>query len=244
MEIEQLKKRVCDVIDENAKRIIDISEELLKNPELGFKERKTAQLIENIFDELNIPYESNVGVTGVKGMAKGRKDSVTVAVLAEEDAVTCGTHPFADEETGAAHACGHNAQVATMLGCAMGIMPIIKELDGNVCFFAVPAEEFIEIELRQKMKENGHITYLSGKQELINIGAFDDIDMAMMVHAQGCTPQNAVFIDGGSLGFKAKTVRFIGKAAHAGGAPYDGINALNAAMAAGILMWEMMKSGG
>lgn len=232
MDKELLKQKVCSVIDENADRIIKISERILKNPELGFKEFKTAELIGEIFDELGIPYEKGLAITGVKGKLCGKKQDITVAVLAEEDAVGCVTHPDADPITGAAHACGHNAQLAAMIGSAIGLTPFKEYLGGNVCFFAVPAEEFIEIEARKKLVDDGKITYISGKQELINIGAFDDIDMAMMVHAQGNTPQNAVFIDGGSLGFKAKTIHFKGKAAHAGGAPYDGINALNAAMAA------------
>ena len=48
---------------------------------------------------------------------------------------------------------------------------------------AVPAEEFIEIEYRQKLKEEGKIHFLAGKQELIYRGAFDDVDMAMMIHS-------------------------------------------------------------
>ena len=45
-----------------------------------------------------------------------------------------------------------------------------------------------------------------------------------------------------SLGFVAKKIRFIGKAAHAGGAPYDGVNALNAAMAAMMCIHTMRET--
>jgi amidohydrolase len=162
---------------------------------------------------------------------KGRKSLARVAVIGELDAVTCTNHPKADRVTGAAHACGHNAQIASMLGAAMALSAVKDELDGDVCFFATPAEEFVEMGFREKLAERGDIKFFGGKQELIRLGEFDDIDMAMMIHAEA-TEKNALLLNGGSLGFVAKTINFIGKAAHAGGAPHEGINALNAAMSA------------
>jgi amidohydrolase len=162
---------------------------------------------------------------------KGRNSDVSVCVMGELDAVICRTNPDADEATGAAHACGHNAQIASMLGAAIGLSEIKDSLDGDVVFFAVPAEEFVELSYREGLAEEGRIKYLGGKQELIRIGAFDDVDMAMMVHSHGNSPEALVSVGGSSLGFVAKTVEFKGKAAH-GSTPYDGVNALNAATAA------------
>lgn len=230
--IQAIKEKVLLAIDRNAQRIIEIGERIAAHPELGYKETATAELVKSELDRLGIPYRDGLALTGVKGRMKGKESRATVAVIGELDAVTCSSHPSADKASGAAHACGHNAQVAAMLGCAMALSEVREELCGDVCFFAVPAEEYVEIGYREGLCKDGKIEFLGGKQELIRIGEFDDIDMAMMVHAQGNTPGNAVFIDGGSLGFVAKTVEFIGKAAHAGGAPHEGINALNAAMAA------------
>ena len=117
-----------------------------------------------------------------------------------------------------------------MLGAAIGIKKsgIMNELDGDITFFAVPAEEFIEIELRNKLKEEGKISYHGGKQQLIFEGAFDDVDMAMMIHAQPNEPEAKVYTRGNNLGFIAKTITFKGKAAH-GSKPHEGTNALNAA---------------
>lgn len=232
MDIDALKKKVCEEIDNNAQSIIETGEQILSSPEMGYKEYKTAALVKEKLNTLKIQYRDGLAVTGVKGRMKGAKSNATVAVIGEMDAVTCSTHPMADINTSAAHACGHNAQIAAMLGAATGLSAIRGQLDGDVCFMAVPAEEYVEIGYREALKSQGKIQYLGGKQELIRLGEFDDIDMAMMVHAEGNTPQNAAFIGSSSLGFVAKTVEFIGKAAHAGGAPYDGINALNAAMAA------------
>ena len=232
MDKQLLKRAVCEEIDKNSGKIIEIAEHILANPELGYKERATADYVKGQLSSLGIPCREGLALTGVKGKLKGGRSEANVCVIGELDAVLCNTHPTANKESGAAHACGHNAQLAAMLGVAIGLSKYASELDGDVTFFAVPAEEFVEIGYRDSLAKDGKIKYLGGKQELIRLGEFDDIDAAMMVHAQGNTPGNEVFVDGGSLGFVAKTVEFIGKAAHAGGAPHEGVNALNAAMAA------------
>lgn len=232
MDKESLKRAVCEEIDRCSDRIFEIADHILANPELGYKERATAEYVKEQLSALGISCRDGLALTGVKGRLKGACPEANVCVIGELDAVLCNTHPTANKESGAAHACGHNAQLAAMLGVAMGLSKYASELDGDVTFFAVPAEEFVEIGYRDSLAKDGKIKYLGGKQELIRLGEFDDIDAAMMVHAQGNTPGNEVFVDGGSLGFVAKTVEFIGKAAHAGGAPHEGINALNAAMAA------------
>jgi metal-dependent amidase/aminoacylase/carboxypeptidase family protein len=61
------------------------------------------------------------------------------------------------------------------------------------------------------------------------LGVFDDIDMAMMVHASGTPGDDPLSIHWAYNGFIAKRVRFAGRAAHAGVAPFRGVNALNAA---------------
>ena len=234
MEIDEIKKAVRDAIFAHAGDIEDIGDQILRNPELGFKEEKTAQLVKQVFSSLSLSYTDQLAITGVKARAPGRKHLQTAAVIGELDAVICHGHPFADKTTGASHSCGHNAQIAAMLGAAFGLIKsgAMGELDGDAVFFAVPAEEFVELEYRERLKSAGKIHYFSGKQELIRLGAFDGIDTAMMVHSQANTPERKVFINGGSTGFIGKIARFTGKAAHAGGAPYEGVNALNAAMIA------------
>ncbi len=232
MNIQELKKMVCDAIDAHAEEIIGIGNAILAKPEMGYRELNTSALVKEKLNALGIPYRSELALTGIKARLKGKESRASVCIIGEMDAVTCNTHPTADPITGAAHACGHNIQIAQMLGCAMALSEVAPELYGDVCFFAVPAEEFVEIGYRESLRSLGKVEFFGGKQELIRLGEFDDIDMAMMVHAQGGAPENSAFIGGGSLGFVAKTIDFIGKAAHAGGAPHEGINALNAAMSA------------
>jgi len=232
MDKEQLKQRIARAIDEKRDEIIGIGEQIEKNPELGFKEINTSALVKDVFKNLGLPYEDNLAITGVKAYGKGRSGDIKVAVMGELDAVVSPTHPFADKYTGAAHACGHNAQIANMLGVAIGLTAsgALSELDGDVAFMAVPAEEFVELEYREKLRDEGKITFFGGKQEFIKIGAFDDIDMAMMVHSQAAEGGRKAFIAPSSTGFIGKTVRYKGKEAHAGAVPHEGINALNAAM--------------
>ena len=232
MDKEQIKQRVSKAIDEHRDEIIEIGEQIFNNPELGYKEHKTSALVKEVFKKLGLSYEENLAVTGVKALAKGKSSDIKVAIMGELDAVVSPMHPCADPNTGAAHACGHNAQIANMLGAAMGLIlgDVLDKLHGDVVFMAVPAEEYVELEYREKLRNEGKIKFFGGKQEFIRIGAFDDIDMAMMVHSSGGVEERKAFISGGSTGFIGKTVRYKGKEAHAGAEPHEGINALNAAM--------------
>ncbi|MCK5196828.1 MAG: M20/M25/M40 family metallo-hydrolase, partial [Spirochaetales bacterium] len=226
------KKALIDTafneIDNHRDKVINIANSILHEPEVGFKEKKTAQKVKDIFEELGIKYRSELAVTGIKGvMGEGRKGPV-VAIIAELDAIINYDYPFADKKTGAAHACGHFAQIAQLIGAAIGLKKIMDKLSGQVVLFAVPAEEFINLEFREELKKEGHIKYYGGKQELIHLGEFDDIDIVIMQHAQSEYPGRKVLVTDGSNGFIGKSVRFIGREAHAGSAPYKGINALNA----------------
>ena len=228
----ELKHRVCEMIDAQRQRIIDIGQTILKNPEVGFKERETAKLVTDTLRRLRLQPQEGLALTGVKAVARGRAAGPTIAVLGELDALINFEHPFADPETGAAHCCGHQAQIASMLGAAIGLVEAgaFADLAGNVAFLAVPAEEFIEIEYRLNLRRQGKIEFLGGKQELIRLGAFDDIDMAMITHSAPAQAGIKMGIGGRGLSFVAKHIWYTGKTAHAALAPHEGVNALNAAM--------------
>lgn len=224
-----LEKRVLDAIDASATDIIGLAHDVLQTPELGYFEEKTSARICSAFEGLGLAYRKGLAVTGVRADGP-QKDGPRLCLIGELDAVLCPGHPDADLKTGAAHACGHHAQLAALYGAAAGLVRsgVLDELSGRVSFFAVPAEEYIDLGRRRKLKEQGIIQYYGGKQELIARGEFDDLDLAMMVHAHPNTPEPAVFAHGSSLGFFEKSITFHGKAAHAS-TPDLGINALNAA---------------
>lgn len=229
--MNELKKKACAAIDADRSRIIAVGTEILRHPELGFKEQRTGNLVADSFRKLGLADITRPALTGVKAWARGRSHHAHVALIGELDAVLSPRHPFADPQTGAAHACGHNTQIAALLGCASALTStgLMNQLDGDLCFFATPAEEYVELAYRRELIRQGKISWLGGKQELISIGAFDDVDMAMMTHSETDSPVPRVVVGGNAMGFIGKTVQFIGKEAHAGGAPDKGINALNAA---------------
>ena len=227
--IETLKQSICDTIDQHQTEIIDIGESILRNPETGFKEFKTAQRVTEQMEKLGLQPQTELAITGVKGLYPSQKQGPTLALLGELDSLRISDHPFADPETGAAHACGHNAQVAGMLGAAMGLIHsgAADQLGGGLVFIAVPAEEMIEIEYRMSLREAGKIEFLTGKAEFIRLGHFDDVDMALMCHTKN--DKHPSHVANSSNGAIIKKIRFLGKAAHAGASPQKGINALNAA---------------
>lgn len=231
---EELKKLVCDAIDKRREEITALGNSIFDEPELGFKEYKTASKFKAVLDELNIPYEDEIAITGVKAKVKGKSDKYTVAVMGELDSVVSPNHPNADKETGAAHCCGHNCMMAGIAGVAYAFADtdVMKDLDGNLAIIAVPAEEYVEIGFRKSLIEQGKTQFAGGKQEFIRLGALDDIDITVMQHTFGSEVEGNKIVAGAgdsSNGFIGQEITFIGKEAHAGGAPHKGINALAAA---------------
>jgi amidohydrolase len=228
----QLKARILEAIDRRAPEIIRIGETIRKHPELGFKEVKTARLVEETFKTLGLTPTSGLAFTGVRAdVAGARGTGPTFAILGELDALRVTGHPDADPTTGAAHACGHNAQVAGMLGAAMGLLDTqaFEHLAGRAVFFAVPAEEGGDLEWRVSQVKAGKLELLGGKAELLRLGHFDDVDLAMMIHLTPRAEDGKASVPLSNNGRVGKLARYIGKAAHAGGAPHLGVNALYAA---------------
>lgn len=233
MNKNELKERVLAAIEENKDTIIAAGRKIYSNPEFGYKEFETTKTVSEFFkNELGLEVEDKIAYTGCRARVNEDKNGPKVAILGELDGISCSEHPDANS-IGASHTCGHNVQIAGMLGAAVGLIKsgVFKELDGKIDFIATPAEEFIELAYRSKLKAEGHIKYFGGKQELIRKGAFDDVDMSIMFHVLD-TGDKKVLVGPESNGFIGKEIKFIGKESHAGSAPYEGINALNAAMLA------------
>jgi len=228
---DELRKQISEAIDKRQSDIEKIGDQIMVNPELGFKEFKTAKLVSETMEAIGIPHETGLAITGVKGIIRGKNPGPTVALMGELDSLMVSDHPNADPETGAAHACGHNAQIAGLMGAMMGIVDshADEELTGNIVFFAVPAEEYVEVEYRLGLVKEGKLHFLGGKPELIQLGHFDDVDMAAMIHTH-CDPEmKKASVSASNNGCIVKMIRYKGIAAHAGAVPHKGINALNAA---------------
>ena len=97
MDKQLLKRVVCEEIDRNSGKIIEIAEHILANPELGYKERATAEYVKEQLSSLGIPCRDGLALTGVKGRLKGCRSEANVCVIGELDAVLCNTHPTANK---------------------------------------------------------------------------------------------------------------------------------------------------
>jgi amidohydrolase len=235
MSRDALKRRLWDAIDRHADEIITLGETIRRHPELGFKEVRTARLVEETLRHLGLAPKTGLALTGVRADLVGaRGDGPTFALVGELDALVVAGHPDADPATGAVHACGHNAQIAGMLGAAIGLVETraLAHLAGRVALFAVPAEEGGDLEWRLAQARAGKLELIGGTAELLRLGHFDDVDLAMMIHTTSRPEDGKASIPAGNNGRVGKTARFLGRAAHAGAAPWHGVNALYAAQLA------------
>ncbi len=221
-------------VDRATRELVGTSKKIYVEPEVGFRERKTSALIARSLRALGLTVEEGIAHTGLKAVYDFGRPGPRVAVICELDALRVPSHPGSDPESGAAHACGHHTQAGMMLGVAQAlIQPELRGLlSGSVAFIATPAEEFIDVSERLEMKRAGLLQFLSGKQEMLRLGTFDDVDMAMMMHTAAGDGSPRITVGGTSNAHVVHHVRFIGRSAHAGGAPDRGINALQAAMLA------------
>ena len=224
-------KNICDKnINSNKDIPREVSLEILEFAESGYKEIKTAEKVIKAFERLGQKdIQSGIAITGIRTTLDTGKPGPNIAVIGELDGLPVPGHPHENQENGMAHACGHHAQIGSMLTVLTGLSDkkILDNISGKITFFAVPAEEFVEIQWRNELRKSGDIEFLGGKQEMIKLGAFDDVDIAMMTHT---TPRKIKFSYGGTdNGLVAKFIEFKGIASHAGASPESGINALNAA---------------
>ena len=169
--VAEMKQAAIAAIEERKDEITGIAQHILRNPETGFTEQKTSKLVQEKFQSMGIPFQNGLAITGVKGSLEGGAGpGPSVAVIGELDSLRVLEHPYHDEVTGAAHACGHHCQIGSMMGAMIGLMvpEVIQNLSGRILPIAVPAEEFIEVERRMNLRENGSIEFMGGKQEFIN----------------------------------------------------------------------------
>ncbi|MBP3437649.1 MAG: amidohydrolase [Clostridia bacterium] len=219
-------KDIAQAVEKYRDLILDAERYIWKHPETGYRETKTSAYLEKKFEELGYRLTKAEDIPGFYTVLDTGKEGAEVLVLGELDSLVCPSHKEADKETGYVHACGHNIQTATLLGIAAALTEtkIKEKLSGRIRLCAVPAEELIEIEYRQSLMKQGKIKYFGGKPEFLRRGYFDGVDLAFMVHAS-----YDYAVRGGSVGCIAKTVYYKGVSAHAGGAPWSGVNALYAA---------------
>lgn len=147
-----MEKHIKEISKEISKELVRLRRSFHKIPELAYEEFKTAKLIENTLSNIpNIKIESNVGsTTGVIGILQGTKKSdgknnkKCVLLRADMDALPVEEGietSYKSIHPGKMHACGHDAHMTWVLGCAMILSRIRDKFNGTVKFLFQPAEE-------------------------------------------------------------------------------------------------------
>ncbi len=195
MDIKELKASVTREIEAYRHQLRDLSLKIHSTPELGFQEVKAAAWLTQYLEENGFHVERGICELPTAFRGSYGEGKPAIAILAEYDALP---------ELG--HACGHNLIAGCAVGAAVASKPAIDQLGGSVLVIGTPAEELY-----------------GGKIIMAERGAFDKVDMAMMVHpgAHDTATTQAL----ACLGLE---VEFFGKAAHAATRPEKGINALEA----------------
>ncbi|MCT1578297.1 carboxypeptidase [Oceanobacillus kimchii] len=216
---------------DNYEEIKSIAEKIYHHPELGYKEENTKQTIINYLTTINPNIKLDYfSTTGFRTSLGSEHADINIAFIAELDAVYAPSHMYADEQTGAAHNCGHYTQVAIALSLYNYLYQskAYKDLTYKITFIFVPAEEYLDLEYREELMSQKKISHYGGKPEAMKLGVFDDIDIGICVHAIGGEfSKRTIEINCDLAGFLYKKYTFKGKATHAGFDPFSSINAYN-----------------
>jgi len=152
---QELSRAIDDAVSADTRDLVTLAANLHANPELRFEEVKAAAWISELVASRNIAVERGLGgmPTSLRARA-GTAGGPRVAILAEYDALP---------EIG--HACGHNLIAAGAVGAFLAAARVAERAGGEVVLLGTPAEE------------GG-----GGKIKLIDAGAFEGLDAAMMFH--------------------------------------------------------------
>ena len=122
-----------------------IREDLHRNPELAFQERRTAGMVAKYLHALGLEVVTEgVAGTGVVGLLRGERPGRTVALRAELDALPIREKtglPYASISEGEMHACGHDGHMAILLATARVLSGRREDFEGVVKFIFQPGEE-------------------------------------------------------------------------------------------------------
>ncbi len=195
MDIEKLKAPVISEIDARRHQLSELSLKIHANPELGFQEVKAAGWLTRYLEENGFSVERGICELPTAFRGSYGQGKPAIGILAEYDALP-----------GLGHACGHNLIAASAVGAGVASKLAIDRFGGTILVIGTPAEELY-----------------GGKAIMADRGAFDNLDMAMMVHPGVHDVATTL-----ALACQALEVEFFGKEAHAAAKPEAGVNALEA----------------
>lgn len=124
--------------------MIELRRHIHRHPELSNEEVQTTRLIQERLTEYGIEI-ADIGLkTGVVGVLRGGHPGKTLAIREDIDALPMKeltALPFASENEGVCHSCGHDIHTTTLIYTAKALASLREELHGNVLFLFQPAEE-------------------------------------------------------------------------------------------------------
>jgi amidohydrolase len=193
-------------------QLVDWRRTIHHHPELGFQEVHTAARAAAILEELGCRVRTGVGKTGV--VAELGSGKPVIAIRADMDALPileANETPYASENSGIMHACGHDAHTAMVLGAASLLRK--ESFKGAMRFIIQPSEEANDRE------------GLSGAPRMIQDGAMDDVDRVIALHVDPATPVGCIRLSSGpsSGGVDSFFATIYGKGGH-GASPHTAVD--------------------
>lgn len=175
-----MSNTLVERLREKEDRMIEIRRYLHQHPELSFKEVETPKYIADFYKDKDCKVETNVGQNGVKVTIDSGKPGKTLAIRADFDALPIKEEtglPFASENEGVMHACGHDAHTAYMLILAETLIEMKDQFKGKVIVIHQPAEEMPP----------------GGAQGMIKDGVLDGVDHVLGAHVMSTMEAGKVF---------------------------------------------------
>jgi aminobenzoyl-glutamate utilization protein B len=214
MSLEKAKRDALSWVDENEKRVVEVSDKIWDYTELGFIEHKSAKLLSDTLEKHGFRVERGVAGMPTAFVATWGKGGPVIGVMGEYDALmgvsqkkTPHKEPLVEGGTG--HGCGHNIHGTSGMAGAIAARYAMEKNDikGTIRFYGTPAEE------------SG-----SGKVWMVRAGVFDGVE-AVLSHHPGAMNYGGL---GSSLANNSVKFHFYGKTSHAAGSPEQGRSALDA----------------
>jgi amidohydrolase len=175
---------IINEIDGHFSEVQSWRRHLHKHPELSFEEKNTASFIAEKLRSFGLPVKTQVGGYGIVAELEGEKPGKTIALRADFDALPIhetNDTPYASENPGVMHACGHDGHTAALLGTAQMLSKYKEQIKGKILFVFQPAEE----------KPPG------GAKYMIEEGILDHVDYVFAAHLASEIPVGQVAVGAG-----------------------------------------------
>ena len=140
-----MKKRIKQLISENASEILEIRRHLHAHPELSFQEFETSNFVASTLEKWGIKHQTGFVNTGIVALIEGKNpSSKVVALRGDMDALPIFEQndvSYKSKNEGVMHACGHDVHTSCVLGVAKALHALRDEFEGTVKIIFQPGEE-------------------------------------------------------------------------------------------------------